>query len=89
MYEDSLRSQGIFVGLRGFEVRDTNHVALWARAGTLADPHPYDIPIAVSVPTAAGGRAIAFTLPMRAANGVLTVPRLLPKVLQQMGVLGP
>lgn len=89
MYQDSLRSQGIFVGLRALAVRDTNDVAIWARAGTLSPPHALDLPIAVSVQQPKGGRAIALTIPMRAANGFLTVPRFLPKVMQQMGILGP
>jgi hypothetical protein len=89
MYQDSLRSQGIFVGLRAMAVGDTNHVALWARAGTLSQPHAIDLPVAVSVPLPGGGRAIAVTMPLRAANGYLTVPRFLPKILDQMGILGP
>jgi hypothetical protein len=89
VYMDSLRSQGIFQGLRAFVVRDTNDVVLWARAGTLSQTHTYDIPVSVSVPQPSGGRAIVLTLPLRGANGFLTVPRYLPKVMEQMGILGP
>lgn len=89
MYEDSVRIQGIYGGLRGFDVNDTAHVALWARAGALSSPHAFDIPVAVSVPHASGGRVIAFSVPMRAMNGYLTIPRILPRILQQLGVLGP
>ena len=89
MYQDSVRIQGIYGGLRALAVNDTSRVALWARAGTLSSPHDFDIPVAVSVPRPGGGRVVAFTVPMRAMNGYLTVPRILPQILEQMGILGP
>jgi hypothetical protein len=87
--QDSLRIQGIYVGLRGFVVRDTDDVLIWARAGTLSQPHTMDIPVAVTVPQDAGGRLIATTIPMRAANGYLSVPRFLAKAFAQLGIFGP
>lgn len=89
-YQDSLRTAGIIAnGVRGFVVRDTNDVALWARAGTLSQTHSYDIPIAVTVPQPAGGRAVVLTVPIRAVNGFLTVPRFIPKMMEDLGILGP
>jgi hypothetical protein len=89
LYADSLRTQGIFVGLRAMAVNDTDHVALWARAGTLSPPHAFDIPVAVSVPHAGGGRAVAFTIPLRAVNGFQSVPRVLSRILDDFGIIGP
>lgn len=89
MYQDSLRTQNISLGLRAFAARDTGQVALWARAGTLSQAHSIDLPVAMSVPLPAGGRAIAFTIPLRAVNGFQSVPRLLSKILDQLGVVGP
>ena len=88
VFQDSLRLAGIFNGLRGFAVQDTNDVAIWARAGTLSQGHDYDIPVAVTVPQPSGGRAVVITVPLRAANGYFTVPRFLAKVFAQLGLTG-
>jgi hypothetical protein len=89
MFQDSLRLAGIFNGLRGLAIRDTNDVAIWARAGTLSQGHDYDIPVAVSVAQPLGGRAMVITVPLRAANGYFTVPRVLAKMFEQLGLTGP
>ncbi len=89
MFRDSLRSQGIFNGLRGFAVRDTNQVALWARSGVLSQPHDYDIPVAVSVPQPSGGRVIVVTVPVRPVNGFNSAGRFMAKVFEQLGLTGP
>lgn len=89
LFADSLKQSQIYGGLRGFIVRDTTQVALWARAGSLSQPHTYDIPVAVSVPQPSGGRAIVVTLPLRGANLFNSVPRFLSKVFVQLGITGP
>lgn len=61
---DSLRIAIITLGLRGFAVRDTQDVLLWARAGTLSQAHDYDIPVALMVPHASGALAGIITLPV-------------------------
>ena len=89
MFSDSLRNGAISAGLRGFAVRDTGYVALWARDSSLSPPVLRDIPIAVSVRVPEGvgpGRLIAFTLPIRGANLFFNAPRYLCKVYAQMGL---
>lgn len=80
-------------GLRGFAVRDTGLVALWAPDSSLSPRVPRSIPVAVSVPVpespAGPGRAIVFTLPIRGANRYFNTPRFLAKVFQQLGLTGP
>ena len=88
VYPDSLWEQGIFGQLRGFAVRDTHDVLVWARAGTLRPSHTFDIPVAVSVPQPGGGRLVAVTFPVLTANGLSTVPRFLAKVFEQLGLTG-
>lgn len=93
MFADSLMQGGIRGGLRGFAVRDTNFVALWARDSSLSPRVDRDIPVAVSVPVpenAGGpGRLVVFTLPLRGANGFFNLPRVVAKVFQQLGLTGP
>ncbi len=86
--DDSLRNNINTNGLRGFAVRDTNFVALWARDSTLSPLDTRDIPIAVTVPVAgtASGRLIVFTTPLGGANGFGNVNRFLCKVFQHMGL---
>lgn len=87
VFEDSLKMNAIFSGVRGFAVRDTNHVALWARDSSLTYPVDYDVPVAVTVPQPSGGRAVVVTFPMIAANGFAnSVPRFLDKVFEQLGL---
>lgn len=93
IYQDSLRAGALGNGLRGFDVRDTGFVALWARDSSLSPRVPRDIPVAVSVPVPESppgpGRVIVFTLPLRGSNGFFNAPRFLAKVFQQMGLTGP
>lgn len=94
---DSLRAGGISSGLRGFAVRDTHDVLLWARSGQLTQQASQfqrpDIPVAVSVPhdpaDPSGGRAAIMTVPMRGMNGYSSVPRFLAKVFYQFGLTAP
>jgi hypothetical protein len=72
--------------LRGFAVRDSQYVALWARAGTLTPANGFDIPVGVTVPQPGGGRLVAITVPLRSANGFNTVPRFLNGVFAQLGL---
>ena len=92
LYRDSLRNGILAGGLRGFAVRDTQYVALWARDSTLSPRVARSIPIAVSVPVPESppgpGRVIVFTLPLRGANGFFNAPRFLDTVFRSMG-LGP
>jgi hypothetical protein len=92
-YQDSMWNRSIVEGLRGFEVRDTNNVALWAADSALSPRVPRSVPVAVTVAvpeTPPGpGRIVMFTVPIRGANGFLNAPRILAKVFQQMGLLGP
>jgi hypothetical protein len=93
LYQDSLRNGVITLGLRGFAVRDTGNVALWARDSTLSPRVARGIPVAVSVPVpenpSGPGRVVVFTFAIRAANGFLNAPHFLAKVFQQMGLTGP
>jgi hypothetical protein len=93
VFADSLRNNIIVTGLRGFAVRDTGFVALWARDSSLSPRVARGIPVAVTVPVpenpAGPGRAIVFTLPIRGANGFFNVPEFLAKVFQQLGLTGP
>ena len=72
--------------LRGFAVRDTQDVAVWARTGNLTDGNAFDVPVAVSVSEPGGGRLVAVTFPLRSANKFGTVARFLAKVFQQLGL---
>lgn len=93
IYQDSLREGSNLFGLRGFDVRDTGFVALWARDSSLSPRVTRSIPVAVSVPVPASpggaGRVLVFSLPLRGANLFFTAPRFLAKVFQQMGLTGP
>ncbi len=88
----NMRSTIITGGLRGFAVRDTHDVLIWARAGNLSPINGIDIPIAVSVPKnpaqPLGGRLVVTTFPLRSAvsSQYVGVPRLLAKVFKQMGL---
>jgi hypothetical protein len=94
-FADSLRLGAIVGGLRAFAIRDTDDVALWARAGTLTQTTTLDLPVAVTVPQPSGGRAIMVTVPLVAANapfpsgGPRTAARFLAKVYAQLGLTGP
>ena len=92
VYQDSLRNNINTNGLRGFAVRDTAVVALWARDSDLSPRVARDIPIAVTVPVAGSplgaGRVIVFTTPIGGAAGfgLPATQRFLCKVLLQMGL---
>ncbi len=89
---DSMRQTGIRGGLRGFAVRDTAWVMLWARDSSLSPPVARDVPVAVSVPApgpGGPGRVVVFTLPVRGANGFGNVNRILDKTFQHLGLSGP
>ncbi|HET7226416.1 MAG TPA: hypothetical protein VFK69_11955 [Candidatus Eisenbacteria bacterium] len=95
-YHDSLRIGALLAaipgdapGLEVFGVGDTSEVALWAPPGQLSPTSPNRLPIAVSVPQPSGGRAIVTTLPIWPARLYSSQPRLLAKVFQQLGLLGP
>ncbi len=92
LYQDSLRNGIQAGGVRGFAVRDTHNVALWARDSTLSPRVARGIPVAVSVPVPesppGSGRVIVFTVPIRGANGFFNAPRFLDTVFRSMG-LGP
>ncbi len=61
---DSLRIAITIQGLRGFAVRDTHDVLLWARAGTLSQSHGFDIPVALMVPHVSGALAGIISMPV-------------------------
>lgn len=88
----TMRSTIITNGLRGFALRDTHDVVIWARKGNLSPPNVLDIPIAISVPkdrsNPQGGRLIVTTFPLRSAWSAQYpgVPRLLAKLFKQMGL---
>ncbi len=52
-------------GLRGFVPIDTSEVALWAMPGTLNPANTDEVPVAMTVPRAGGGRVTIVTLPVR------------------------
>jgi hypothetical protein len=89
VYQDSLKVEGVYNGLRGFAIRDTHNVAIWARAGTLSQGHTYDIPIAVTVPQPSGGRVIVVTAPLKFSNGFFSASRFLAEIFAQLGLTGP
>ncbi len=85
IYCDSLKFALLpMAGIRGFVVRDTNEVAVWAPERALSPANPIRLPVAVSVPQASGGRAIVLTCPIRGAFGYPTGPRFLSKVFQDL-----
>jgi len=89
-FSDSLgMTLGGYGELRGFGVRDTQNVAVWARAGNLTQGNAFDVPVAVTVPQPGGGRLLAFSFPIRSSNSFGSVPRFLARVFQQMGLTGP
>jgi hypothetical protein len=65
---DSLRIQLITAGLHGFAVPDSDQVLLWARTGTLSQPHDFDLPVAIAVPQASGATAAIVTIPVVATS---------------------
>jgi hypothetical protein len=86
---DSLRAAGIFSGLRGFDVIDSNHVLLWAPPDQLTQLNQTNIPVALSVPLPMGGRMTIVTGPLRGLDGFRTVPRFLAKTFELLGLTGP
>ena len=92
-YRDSMWNRSGVEGLRGFEVKDTSYVALWAADSALSPRVPRSIPVAVTVPVPESrtdwGRIVMFTLPVRGANGYFNAPAILFKVFQQLGLSGP
>jgi hypothetical protein len=82
-------------GLRGFAVRDTHHVAVWARENELSPPVPRDIPIALSVPVpdnvVGPGRFVVLTFALAGANGLGNTADFLDRIFADMGLddLGP
>lgn len=89
---DSVRTIITMVGVRGFAVRDTGDVILWAPVGTLSPPNSVPMPVAVSVPkdplNPSGGRFTVSSLSLRASHGFGTAHRILANVFKLMG-LGP
>lgn len=85
IYQDSLRSSQIYSGLRGFAVRDTAWVAFWARDSVLTPANGSDVPVAVQVPQASGGKAIVFSFPLRGLNGFGQAHGVLARVLRELG----
>ena len=87
-----MRSTIIQGDMRGFAVRDTHDVVLWARRGTLNPLNGLDIPIAISVPAnrgmPQGGRLIVTSFPLYSLWSVQNpgVPRVLAKLFKQMGL---
>jgi hypothetical protein len=62
-------------GIRGFGVRDTSSVALWAMAGQLNPPNVgYEVPVGVTVPQLNSGRIVLISLPLRSGAPVLVTP---------------
>lgn len=95
--QDSSRQQGFpsrlneAGGVRTFRVRDNNKVLLWALPGQLSPANPDSLPVGVIGDVAGGGRMILTTVPLSTTIPPTTgtAPRLLAKVLQMLGVLGP
>jgi hypothetical protein len=93
----TMRSTLITNGLRGFALRDTSDVVIWARRGNLSPANVVDVPIAISVPGSSfqpvpaavdSARLIITTFPLFKAWSVQWpgVPRLLAKLFKQMGL---
>ena len=62
-------------GLRGFVVRDSAQVALWALPDQLDPPNAgYEVPVGVSVPVGGGGRVVLLTLPIRSGAPAQSSP---------------
>jgi hypothetical protein len=96
---DTLRTIITMVGARGFGVRDTNEVALWAMPGTLQPANDVPMAVTVSVPAdpanPAGGRFTVSSVSLRASHGGPSTPpipntgeahRVLAKLFKLMGL---
>ena len=91
-YDLTVLNTPIIGGLRGFALRDTHNVVLWARENQLTPAVARDIPVAISVPVPDNppglGRVILFTLPIVGLNGFGNAAILLDNALNDLG-LGP
>lgn len=82
-FADSLQATSILqtVGIRGFAVRDTANVALWALPGALTPPNPEQMAVAVVVRQPSGGKALFTTYPVRFSRPAAPPHRMLAKLL--------
>ena len=88
IYQDSLKASINSTGLRAFAVQDTGLVAFWARDSVLTQINPVDVAVALQVPRA-GGKGIFLSFALRGMNSFANPPRVLGRVLRELGVLSP
>jgi hypothetical protein len=88
LFADSLRQTQIYSGLRGFVVRDTGNVVLWARDSVLSQRPTFDVPIAVQASHPGGGRFVAVSTPLAGANGFNSAIRFIVKIFNSLKVPG-
>lgn len=72
--------------IRGFVVRDTNQVALWAMDGQLSPANTgFEVPVGVTVPQGANGRIVLVSTVLRFAPSAVAT-RLLRKMLYDFDI---
>lgn len=98
---DSVRQQLLGVrpleaaGMRWFRGAPSANILLFAIPGALSPPNPEAAPVALSVPQPGGGRCVVSTVPLGTSAlfpgtpAFNAAPRLLAKIFQQMGLIGP
>jgi hypothetical protein len=93
-FDDSLLNRRIVVGLRAFRTRDAAQVLISVPAHTFSQDNPFEMPVAVDVPQALGGRLIVDTYPLVSAT--ISVPgfpqrasTVLLEILGRLGLTGP
>jgi hypothetical protein len=99
LFQDSLRCEAAFTGVRAFGVRDTHDVVLWARDSICTPRQDRDFPVAVTAAQPGGGRLFAFAVPLATLRGGGAIPpnpafpndlaRFMAKLFGAMGLIGP
>jgi predicted small lipoprotein YifL len=90
-----LRNYQSSKGLRGFVVRDASYGFAVADPQVFTDPPSFPLVVGVSVPQPSGGRMILISFPLSYtyAPGAQTMdadtPRILAKIFEQIGAVGP
>jgi hypothetical protein len=89
-YNDSLSSNGVFLELRGFAIRQHSYGAFRAIPGTLTPANPFDLAVGVRVPQPKNGLAVMLTFPMPAMGGYPgSSARVMQSILTDLGVYAP
>ena len=91
---DSLLNRRILVGLRAFRARDASQVLVSVPAHAFTQDNPFEMPVALDVPQANGGRFMADSYPMVSATVSTTgfpqrASLVLSKILDRLGLTAP